>query len=186
MRLLSITRLILYVTKALAFHSVKYLTTTAIVTDSNDHAHLECWKFTTPFSTYPTIGRSLFLANTTNITYVILPPHSAEGIHKPPAPMFFVLLSGKAHVTFPFNNEELWIREGAKGLIVAADVKGIGHFTEYPGSKETVALQVPFKDGIVPNHSVLGRGPCGCDLGNRFAQHSKDWKQNMLRGVIKT
>jgi hypothetical protein len=66
----------------------RYLTIPAVTTDANNHAILECWRFNTPFSNYPTVGTSLFLANTTNITYVILPPRSAEGIHKPPSPMY--------------------------------------------------------------------------------------------------
>jgi len=65
----------------------QYLSITAVTTDSNDHAYLECWRFLTAFSAYPTVGNSLALANTTNITYVVLPPQSAEGIHKPPHPM---------------------------------------------------------------------------------------------------
>ena len=78
--------------------------------------------------------------------------------------MFFVLLSGLAHVTFPFNEEELWITEGINGLVVAADVRGIGHFTEYPGEEETVALQVMFRDGVAPAHEVVGRGKCGSEV----------------------
>ena len=75
--------------------------------------------------------------------------------------MFFVLISGLAHVTFPFNDQELWIRGGTEGgLIVANDVEGIGHFTEYPGEEESVALQLPFRDDIVPDHEVVGRGAC--------------------------
>jgi hypothetical protein len=163
MHLLSIFTFPLFLAKAIALNTEKYLTTTAVVTDSNHHAHLECWQFLAPFTTYPTVGSSLVLANTTNITYVILPPRSAEGIHKPPSPMFFVLLSGEAHVTFPYNDEELWIRsvgEGGESLIVAVDVRGEGHFTEYPGERESVALQVPFRDGIPPDHRVLGKGNC--------------------------
>ncbi|KAE9373098.1 hypothetical protein N431DRAFT_465401 [Stipitochalara longipes BDJ] len=161
----------------------RYLSLTAVTTDVNNHAILECWRFLTPFKTYPTVGISLFLANTTNITYVILPPRSAEGIHKPPSPMFFVLLSGLARVTFPFNNEELWIREGAQGLIVANDVKGVGHFTEYPGEKESVALQVPFKDGIVPEHEVVGRGACPLADENNEGKVG-DEMQEILGGLL--
>lgn len=138
-----------------------YLTLTAVTSDSSSHAMLECWRFLTPFSTYPTTGISLSLANTTDITYVVLSPRSAEGLHKPPHPMLFVLLSGLAHVTFPYNDHELWIQGGTEGgLIVANDIQGIGHFTEYPGKEESVALQLPFKDGIVPDHEVVGRGAC--------------------------
>lgn len=50
--------------------------------------------------------------------------------------------------------------EGVNGFLVANDVKGIGHYTTYPSDKETVALQVPFEGGIVPEHKVLRRGAC--------------------------
>lgn len=73
---------------------------------------------------------------------------------------FFVLLSGMAHITFPYNDQEAWVMEGVNGFLVANDVKGIGHYTTYPSDKETVALQVPFEEGNVPDHEVLGRGAC--------------------------
>lgn len=50
--------------------------------------------------------------------------------------------------------------EGVNGFIVANDIKGIGHFTEYPSDKETVALQAPFSGGVPPEHVVLERGAC--------------------------
>ena len=65
-----------------------YLTATAITEDEKGTARLECWKFTQPFHTYPTVGRSLPLANVSNVTYVALPPRSGEGIHNPPHPMW--------------------------------------------------------------------------------------------------
>lgn len=64
-----------------------YLTATAITEDEKGTARLECWKFTQPFHTYPTVGMSLPLANVSNVTYVALPPRSGEGIHNPPHPM---------------------------------------------------------------------------------------------------
>jgi hypothetical protein len=73
---------------------------------------------------------------------------------------FFVLLSGLAHVTLPDGEDELYMVEGVNALIVAADVRGEGHFTEYPSDKASVALQIPFKDGEVPDHRVVGEGVC--------------------------
>jgi hypothetical protein len=89
-------------------------------------------------------------------------------------------------VTFPFNDEELWIREGAEGLIVANDVNGVGHFTEYPGEKETVALQVLFKDGIVPTHKVVGSGACSSSLqrGKTEGYTVGGGKQKALGGLV--
>lgn len=43
----------------------------------------------------------------------------------------FVLLSGLAHVTLPTSDDEAWIMEGVNGLVVAADVIGVGHYTSY-------------------------------------------------------
>ena len=50
--------------------------------------------------------------------------------------------------------------EGVNELVVAADMAGVGHNTEYPSDKETVALQIPFANGQVPNHKVLKAGAC--------------------------
>lgn len=133
----------------------QYLHLTALVsTHENPNARFECWQISTPFSTYPTVGQSIpHLADVPNISYVELPPRSNEGVHNPPHAMFFVLLSGLAHVTL-FDGDEgegegLWIMEGVNGLMIAADVVGRGHVTEYPSDKVTVALQIPFKDGEV-------------------------------------
>lgn len=46
-------------------------------------------------------------------------------------------------------------------MIIAADYWGEGHFTDYPGDKETVALQIPFCEGRMPEHEVVGAGVCG-------------------------
>ena len=67
-----------------------------------------------------------------------------------PARRLVLFTSGLAHVTLPNSSDEAWIQGGKYGLIVAADtpdVSGDGHFTEYPGDADTVALQVPLKDG---------------------------------------
>ena len=66
-----------------------YLHLTALVSDEEDgHAKFECWQMATPFASYPTVGESISgLADVTNMSYVVLPPKSGEGIHKPPHPM---------------------------------------------------------------------------------------------------
>ena len=73
---------------------------------------------------------------------------------------FFVLLSGLAHVTLPDCSDEAWIFEGRNNLIVAADTTGIGHYTAYPSDVETVALQIPFADGMIPTYRILRKGAC--------------------------
>lgn len=72
----------------------------------------------------------------------------------------FVLISGLAHVTLPEGDDELWIMEGVNGLMIAADVVGEGHITEYPSDKPSVALQIPLEDGKMPEHRVVKKGVC--------------------------
>jgi hypothetical protein len=140
--------------------SPKHLILAAITTDVNDHAYAECWELDASFQTYPTVGESVILGDTSNLTYVALPPRSKEGIHRPPSPMYFILLTGQAHVTFPYNDQEVWIEQGVNDILIANDIKGIGHFTAYPGNEETRALQVPFKGGVVPLHKVVENRAC--------------------------
>lgn len=61
---------------------------TALISNTNSNAAFQCWEFNAPFSDYPTVGTAVMgLANVSNISYIVLPPHSGEGIHKPPQPM---------------------------------------------------------------------------------------------------
>ena len=41
-----------------------------------------------------------------------------------------------------------------------ADISDLGHATNYPGNVTTVALQLPTRDGLVPEHTVLYEGGC--------------------------
>jgi hypothetical protein len=76
---------------------------------------------------------------------------------------YVYFISGLAHITLPNATGEVWVQGGKYGLIIAADdaaVSKYGHTTSYPGDADTVALQVPFKGGVAPNHTVLHSGPC--------------------------
>ena len=67
-------------------------------------------------------------------------------------------------MTLPNSTGEAWIQGGKYGLIIAVDdarVSTYGHITTYPGDADTVTLQIPFKEGTEPVHSVLYEGPCG-------------------------
>ena len=171
---LSISRL-----DPLETQSGKYLDVTAVVSSpSRPHpALIQCWRLLShPFNTYPTVGKSVFLGTVTNATMVVLPPHSGEGWHKPPHPMFFVLLSGTAHVRVPdisrhhidelaqqdvSEDQEAWIEVGGPNQIVLAlDTLGRGHLTFYPGDTATVALQIPLGNVDAPKHVLLHEGPC--------------------------
>ncbi|OIW33193.1 hypothetical protein CONLIGDRAFT_163829 [Coniochaeta ligniaria NRRL 30616] len=142
-------------------HCAARLIATAIVSNASfPDPWIECWRFDEPLQKYPTVGAAMTLADTTNVTYVVLPPRSEEGVHKPPHPMLFVLLSGLAHVRTLDGADDIWIMEGVNNVVVAADDVGHGHYTDYPSDKETAALQLPFKDGKAPGHVILHRGAC--------------------------
>jgi len=72
--------------------------------------------------------------------------------------MLFIQLKGLAHVRLPDGTGDLWIEEG--DVIVAVDTEGAGHYTDYPLDIESHALQVPFKDGVVPEHEIVANQPC--------------------------
>ncbi|KAF2169364.1 hypothetical protein M409DRAFT_20587 [Zasmidium cellare ATCC 36951] len=137
----------------------EHLTLTALLSDDDGKLFYECWEIDS-FTKYPTVGMAVpDFAQVSNISWVVLPPRSTEGYHKPPHPMLFVLLSGLAHVTVPASGlEELWIGEG--DVMIAADTIGKGHITDYPLDKESHALQIPFKDGTLPAHRVIKAGIC--------------------------
>ena len=149
------------------------------------HSYLQCLRLPSPFHTYPTVGASAFLSSTSNATLVVLPPHSAEGWHKPPSPMWFFLLRGRARVETPSTGGEVWIERSSeptpaggdgeggseagsgrrveRQIVLALDVLGKGHLTFYPGEEESVALQVPLGgdwEGWVEGLEVVREGAC--------------------------
>ncbi|KAJ9628052.1 hypothetical protein H2203_003274 [Taxawa tesnikishii (nom. ined.)] len=96
----------------------------------------------------------------------------------------FVLLSGLAHVTLPTSDDEAWIMEGVNGLVVAADVIGVGHYTSYPSDKETIALQLPFANGQVPPHEVLGRSACRSSQRILLQGLEVPWMEGVVQDVL--
>lgn len=72
--------------------------------------------------------------------------------------------TGLAIITLPQDNStSAYITGGEFGLIFAADTADVsedGHRTQYPGTTETVAIQVPTEGNVVPPHVVLYDGPC--------------------------
>lgn len=157
----------------------RHLLITAVRNQPNDSSdsYLQCVRLPEPFHDYPTAGVSLPLSTAANITMVVLPPESEEGWHRPPAPMWFFLLSGSARVVTPSTGDEVWIeppkaaeastergRQAGRSTrylgvnsrervetqaVLALDVEGKGHLTFYPGEEETVALQVPLGQGWI-------------------------------------
>jgi hypothetical protein len=95
----------------------------------------------------------------------------------------FVLLTGTALITLPSTGEALHLQAGVNGLIVANDVNGEGHVTEYPSKHASTALQLPFEDGKAPSHNVVGNGPCWV-FGRDGTQG--DWHRSAQRPLENT
>jgi hypothetical protein len=52
---------------------------------------------------------------------------------------------------------------GEFGVIFAADTADVsydGHISTYLGSTESVYVQIPTQDGMIPDHNRLYMGPC--------------------------
>ncbi|KAI1295734.1 hypothetical protein F5Y03DRAFT_371717 [Xylaria venustula] len=139
------------------------------VTASNGSSILECWQLDQPFTTSTEPGISgtalLSLGDVSSLSYTMLPPHFDGGVHNAPRNQWVVFLSGLAYVSLPGDETSgVYIAGGEFGLIFAADTEDVsatGHRTQYPGTTETTALQIPTVDGKLPAHSVLHPGPCG-------------------------
>lgn len=78
-----------------------------------------------------------------------------------------MFLSGLAYISLPTDDTAgVYVTGGEFGLAFAADtatVSAEGHRTQYPGNTETVILQIPTSDGLVPGHKILHGGACTAD-----------------------
>ncbi|KAH8691746.1 hypothetical protein GQ44DRAFT_780233 [Phaeosphaeriaceae sp. PMI808] len=144
----------------------KYFNVTAI-SASEGKSTVECWQLTEPIllATDPGIAGTAIqqLGDVTQASFVAVPARFDGGLHTAPSPRLVIFMSGLAHITVPDSDDEAWIEGGKNGLIIAADtadVSDVGHVSQYPSDKTTTAIQIPFKDGKVPEHKVLYRGPC--------------------------
>ncbi|KAI9834670.1 MAG: hypothetical protein M1826_000072 [Phylliscum demangeonii] len=143
-----------------------YLRLTAL-SAAKRQSTLECWQLTRPFLVSSTAGISgaavAQLGATESASYGVLPAHFDGGLHRAPVVQYVVILSGVAHITIPNSTQEVWIRPGKTGLLIAADTANVsdtGHYTVYPGNQPTIALQVQTAGGAVPEHVVLHEGAC--------------------------
>ena len=67
-----------------------YLTTTALVTNAQNHSALQCWEFNTAMSisaTAGTVGATTYSFPDANETlYTVIPPRTNGGQHNAPVP----------------------------------------------------------------------------------------------------
>lgn len=86
--LLTIALLVLAWSSNSSSLAARHLRLTAVTSSVEGKAQIQCWEIAKPFSGYPTVGNSITgLAQVANLSYVVLPPKAAEGLHKPPHPM---------------------------------------------------------------------------------------------------
>ncbi|XXH05718.1 hypothetical protein Hte_012154 [Hypoxylon texense] len=109
---------------------------------------LECWQMDSPFDTSSQPGTS----------------GTAMAMLSGVSNLWVMFTAGLAYITLPNDaNTSALVPGGQFGLIFAADTRDVtpdGHRTQYPGVTETIALQIPTRDGKVPAHSVVHMGPC--------------------------
>lgn len=74
--------------KAAPSNETLYLTAVVNAASPPYHAAVECWALAAPLTRYPTVGMALDLGDVANASYVVLPPRSEEGWHRPPHPMY--------------------------------------------------------------------------------------------------
>lgn len=165
-----------------------YLTTSALVTNAQNHSAIECWRFDDPVTISETAGTvgaaSYTFPDAYETLYAVIPPRSNGGQHNAPVPQYVrpnteykevtntslarlvVFLSGVIQVTLPYpasgntSLDSALLVGGANGLLFAADTTGAGHITMYPSDQSTVSLQIRFKEDQVPSHTTLHQGPC--------------------------
>ncbi|KAI1430946.1 hypothetical protein GGR50DRAFT_690112 [Xylaria sp. CBS 124048] len=137
----------------------------------NNRSVIQCWQMQPPFAVSNDAGTKgvarLELSDTRNLAYLVLPSNYDGGLHTAPNVQWVAFISGLAQISLPDDPDtNAFVVGGGFGLIFAADttdVSGQGHITRYPGNTETIALQIPTRDGVVPSHSVLHAGPCSSE-----------------------
>ncbi|RWA08419.1 hypothetical protein EKO27_g6693 [Xylaria grammica] len=159
---------------AIAGSAATCLNFTAISTRDNT-SHFECWQLSTPFthSNQPGIAgtASVILGDVTNITYNVIPAGYDSRLHTVPSNQWAIVLNGVAIITLADNSTTSVTTDGGESGVLffedTATVSRRGHGSFYPGITETIFLQIPTKDGIVPEHEVLSNNaPC---KGTEFA-----------------
>ncbi|KAH6616833.1 hypothetical protein C7974DRAFT_290972, partial [Boeremia exigua] len=152
-------------------HSTR-LNITAIAA-ANNASRLECWQLAAP--AVPGRGALNYPLGDLEDAFVgVIPPNTTTGtIGNAERVQFSLFLTGLAHISTPHSGlpaylNEVFIAGGARGMLIAADLKEVaasGHVTVFPGLESTVIAQFPVKGGKVPEHEVLHVGPCtGGDL----------------------
>ncbi|KAF8506433.1 hypothetical protein JB92DRAFT_2651281, partial [Gautieria morchelliformis] len=123
----------------------------------NGASTIQCWTVDPPFTISTqagTVGAKIqSIGNSSGSTIVFFNETAATnaGLHPAPAPQWVLVLKGHGLVILPTTNATLELDTGT--IIIANDTKemsSLGHNTKW--SAGSVAVQLPFQGGRVPNH----------------------------------
>ncbi|KAI0144972.1 hypothetical protein BJ166DRAFT_583166 [Pestalotiopsis sp. NC0098] len=129
----------------------------------NGKSHFECWALSSPFISSSQSGivgtQTTHLGDVANITYNTIPIGYESAVHTCPSNEWVMVLKGFAVITLPDNSSSTFMATaGEPGLFFAADTAAVsekGHGSYFPGVTETIFLQVPTKNGSIPEHEVI-------------------------------
>lgn len=142
-----ISLLTLFAVSSIAFAATpRQLIATAIVTTKQNVSGLECWEFSSPFTTSTAAGTSgassLNLANVSNIVYTVLPPRFNGGVHNAPAAQVRLprrsFLWNWSTSSFTFNESCIKCADMTSQLVVFTS--GLAHITLPSSSDEAWVL----------------------------------------------
>ncbi|CAI6044706.1 unnamed protein product [Clonostachys chloroleuca] len=111
------------------------------------------------------------------MTYSVAPPNYDGGLHVAPhnqlgletpdantMTRWLVKIAGHGVVTVPSDPSQVaYIGDPESSFLFAMDTAEIsdeGHRSVYPGNTQTIVMQIPTVDNLVPDHTVLHSGPC--------------------------
>jgi len=94
-----------------------------------------------------------------NTVYTVVPPHSDGGLQNVPAAQVIGFLSGIANISLPISDDYAAVHGDRECIILAPDTTANRHYTVFGSDIETVALQAPVRNSIVPAHDVVHEGP---------------------------
>lgn len=148
--------------------NASHITLTAIVTTPKNVSALQCWTLNAPFLLGPDPFLALNVGQFENVTFRVFPPHSTTGVHNAPRHQMNLILSGIVQIALPNDDGKgvdlenaIYSAAGNGNAFLALDLTGRGHKTTQVSDDEGLVLELPFKGGVIPDHTVVNStGPC--------------------------
>ncbi|KAI1173045.1 hypothetical protein F4777DRAFT_478608 [Nemania sp. FL0916] len=132
-------------------------------------SRFECWQLSTPLDQSGQFGlvgtAASFLGDVGNMTYGVIPAGYEGEFHTAPIVQWIIVLNGMSRIVLADNSTFTVSNDGGESsFLFFADTPAVsrqGHKNYYPGDTETIFLQIPTRDGKIPEHRVLlDDAPC--------------------------